>query len=228
MWINGFLELRNAEEYRNGAENFDDRLRVGRIRLNYNRGGDTFFLSTVLRFSKGFDVLGASQEGSEPLSRTDGDPEFLKVSADATYAQTIYGGLSVQFSAMGQKSANGLLSAEEFAVGGSRFGRAYDFAEITGEDGAAGSIEIRFNPEDIDPLEFLQFYTFFDMGAVWNRASTGTFRRHSLSSVGAGVRMNFPYSIQTSLEAAQPVTRPVSTSGDSKEPRFFFTLSAGF
>ncbi|MBT6537300.1 MAG: ShlB/FhaC/HecB family hemolysin secretion/activation protein, partial [Rhodospirillaceae bacterium] len=40
LWINGFAEYRNAEEDQSGAENFDDRLRVVRARLNYNRSGE--------------------------------------------------------------------------------------------------------------------------------------------------------------------------------------------
>jgi hemolysin activation/secretion protein len=73
-------------------------------------------------------VLGASEERSGPLSRFDGDPKFTKVSAEFTHAQSIYGGISAQVSVIGQKSANSLLASEEFAIGGSRFGRAYDFA----------------------------------------------------------------------------------------------------
>lgn len=167
LWINGFLEYRNAQEYQSGAENFDDRLRVARLRFNYNRSGETFFSSALLRLSQGLDVLGASKERSGPLSRTDGDPKFFKVSAEASHAHTLYGGLSAQVSAIGQKSANGLLAAEEFALGGSRFGRAYDFAEITGEDGVAGALELRYTFDDVgDFFEFLQVYSFFDMGAV--------------------------------------------------------------
>lgn len=229
LWINGFAEYRNAEESQSGAESFDDRLRVVRARLNYNRSGETFFSSAVLRVSQGLDVLGASEERSGPLSRFDGAPKFTKVSADLSHAQSIYGGLSVQVSAIGQKSANSLLASEEFAIGGSRFGRAYDFAELTGEDGAAGSLELRYSFEDTgDLLESLQVYGFYDNGAVWNRNATDTFRRHSLSSAGIGVRVNLPRSIFIGLEAAKPLTRQVATSGGNTDPRYFFSLSVGF
>ena len=129
----------------------------------------------------------------------------------------------------GQKSANALFSSEEFAVGGNRFGRAFDFAEITGEDGAAGYLEARYTVQDLpDGFEFMQFYSFYDRGVVWNRGSSGDFRRHSLSSAGLGIRANFPWSIQTSLEVAQPLTWRVFTSGNSTKPRYFFTLSMSF
>lgn len=229
LWINGFAEYRNAAESQSGVENFDDRLRVVRARLNYNRSGETFFTSAVLRLSQGVDVLGASEERSGPLSRFDGHPQFSKVSAEFSHAHSIYGGISVQGSAIGQKSANSLLASEEFALGGSRFGRAYDFAELTGEDGVAGSLELRYSFEDAgDLFESLQVYGFYDMGAVWNRNASGPFRRHSLSSTGIGLRTNLPRSIFVSLEAVQPLTRPVETSGSNTHPRYFFSLSVGF
>lgn len=229
LWLNGFAEYRNAQESQSGAENFDDRLRILRARLNYNRSGETFFSSAVLRISQGLDVLGASRERAGPLSRFDGDPQFTKVSGDLSHSQSIYGGLSAQVSAIGQKSANSLLASEEFAVGGSRFGRAYDFAEVTGEDGVAGSLEIRYGVEDAFGLiEFLQVYGSYDIGAVWNRNATGTFRRHSLSSAALGVRVNLPRSIFLSFEAAKPLTRQVESSGGNTDPRYFFSLSVGF
>lgn len=229
LWINGFAEYRNATEDQSGVENYDDRLRVLRVRMNYNRSGETFFSSALLRLSQGIDVLGASQERAGPLSRFDGHPKFTKISGELSHAQSIYGGLSAQVSAIGQKSANSLLASEEFAVGGSRFGRAYDFAEVTGEDGIAGALELRYSFEDTgDVVEFLQVYGFYDMGAVWNRNASGPFRRHSLSSAGVGLRINLPRSIFMSVEAAQPLTRPVDTSGGNTHPRYFFSLSVGF
>lgn len=229
LWLNGFAEYRNAEEYQSGVENFDDRLRVIRARLNYNRSGETFFSSAVLRISQGLSVLGASEERSGALSRFDGHPQFTKVSGDLSHAQSIHGGLSAQISAIGQKSANSLLASEEFAIGGSRFGRAYDFAELTGEDGVAGSVELRYLFEDaFNLIDSLQFYGSYDIGAVWNRNATDTFRRHSLSSAALGVRINLPRSIFVNLEAAKPLTREVDTSGGDTDPRYFFSLSVGF
>lgn len=229
MWLNGFLEYRNSEEHRRGIKNFDDHIRVGRLRANYNRGGDSFFVSSILRLSQGLSVLGASTERSGQLSRFDATPNFTKVSAEASYGQNVFGQVSTLISVSGQKSANSLYSSEEFAVGGNRFGRAYDFAEITGEDGAAGSLELRYSVDERpDGFEFLQFYSFYDFGAVWNRNADSAFRRHSLSSTGLGVRANFVRSIQTSFEVAQPLTRQVFTSGNDTGPRYFFSLSTNF
>lgn len=229
LWLNGFFEYRNALEYRQGVENFDDRIRVARLRVNYNRGGETFFIASILRLSQGLKILNASNEREAPLSRFDANPNFTKISAETTYTQNLFGPISAQLAVSGQKSANSLYSSEEFAVGGSRFGRAYDFAEITGEDGAAGNLELRYTfDERPDGVEFLQLYTFYDGGVVWNRNADGPFRRHSLFSAGVGVRANLPYGIGTSFEVAQPLTRQVFTSGNDTGARYFFTLSASF
>ena len=41
---------------------------------------------------------------------------------------------------MGQLTNDRLVSSEKFSIGGSQFGRGYDFSEITGETGVASSI----------------------------------------------------------------------------------------
>lgn len=229
LWLNGLFEARNTREDRQGTENFDDRLRIARIRVNYLISDEETSNSAIVMISQGLSVLGASNERSGPLSRFDGRAEFTKVNAEFVHTRTLFGDWSAQLSATGQKSANSLLSSEEFAVGGARFGRAYDYAEISGEDGAAGSAEVRYTVPDTDGfVSFAQIYGFYDIGAVWNRNATGTFRRHSVSSAGGGIRINLPWEIRTSFEIAQPLTRQVDTSGNDTSPRYFFSLSADF
>lgn len=229
LWLNGLFEARNSREERQGSENFDDRLRVARIRVNYVVGDEEASSSAIVMVSRGLGILGASNERSGPLSRFDGRAEFTKVNADLVHTRTIAGDWSAQIAAIGQKSADSLLSSEEFGLGGNRFGRAYDFGEVTGEDGIAGSAELRYTlPDPGDFLTFAQLYGFYDIGAVWNRNATGTFWRHSLSSAGIGLRVDLPRSIRAGVEAALPLTRQVETSGGDTSPRYFFTLAADF
>ena len=117
-----------------------------------------------------------------------------------------------------------MFSAEEIGVGGERYGRAFDAAEITGPDGAAARLELQYDGSLGDSLiQQYQFYGFYDIGAVWT--STG---RESLTSTGFGVRSQFKYGIFGSVEFAAPLTRPVSNDtlgGMSNDPRVFFVLS---
>lgn len=229
LWLNGLFEARNTRETRQGSENFDDRLRIARLRVNYLISDEETSNSAIVMISQGLSGLGASNERSGPLSRFDGRAEFTKFNADFVHTRSLFGNWSAQLSAIGQKSADSLLSSEEFAVGGARFGRAYDYGEISGEDGAAGSAELRYTiPETEGFVSFAQVYGFYDIGAVWNRNASGPFRRHSVSSAGGGIRINLPRDIRTSFEVAQPLTRQVDTSGNDTSPRYFFSLSAEF
>jgi hemolysin activation/secretion protein len=231
IWLNGFLDYRDSSEDQFDRLNYDDRLRVARLRANVtvrdNWNGTSWAIGTV---SKGLDIFGASTAGSPALSRFDGEPEFVKFYLDIGRTQDIGQNYAIEISAIGQKSNRPLLSSEEIGIGGSRFGRAYDFAEITGDDGLAGSVELRrvFRTDDAD-LDDIQLYGFYDVGAVWNRnAARAEFSRQSLSSTGIGVRAAVLGAAQVSAEIAKPLTRPVFTSDNDNGLRAFFSLSANF
>jgi hemolysin activation/secretion protein len=231
IWLNGFFDYRDSSEDQFGRLNTEDRLRVVRLRGNLtvrdDWQGTNWAIATV---SRGLDVFGASTEGSGNLSRADGKPEFVKLVVDVGRTQDIGESYAIEVSAIGQKSKDPLLSSEEIGLGGSRFGRAYDFAEITGDDGLAGAVELRrlFRTEDPD-LDYLQVYGFFDIGAVWNRnAASAEFARQSLASTGVGARVTLFETAQAAAEIARPLTRPVFTSNNDKGVRVFFSLSANF
>ena len=81
--------------------------------------------------------------------------------------QNFYKRFWVQASAMGQLTNDRLLSSEKFSIGGSQFGRGYDFSEITGETGVAFSIEPRYwwNVNSVS-LSGISVYGFKDWGVV--------------------------------------------------------------
>ena len=231
LWLNGIFDYRNSTEDQLGELNFDDRMRVVRIRTNLTIRDDWEGTNWVIgTLSRGLDVFGASSAGSASLSRNDGIPDFLKFYLDIGRVQDIGSKYAIEISAIGQKSRDPLLSSEEIGLGGSRFGRAYDFAEITGDDGLSGSIEARRLFHTGDPfVDDIQLFGFFDIGAVWNRnPASAEFRRESLASTGVGFRAMLRSSINFSAVIAKPLTRPVFTSGNNNSLRAFFSLSADF
>jgi hemolysin activation/secretion protein len=231
LWLNGFFDYRDSREDQFDALSTDDRLRVLRLRANLTMRDDWKGTNWVIgTLSRGLDIFGASTRGSPNLTRFDGDPEFLKFQADIGRTQDIGRNYAIEVSAIGQKSADPLLASEEIGLGGSRFGRAYDFAEITGDDGVAGSIEIRrLFGGDEGSLDNLQVYVFYDIGAVWNRnAASAEFSRQSLSTTGIGARASFFGNTQLNAEIAKPLTRPVLTSDNNKDLRVFFSVSTSF
>lgn len=205
-------------------DNYTDRLRVVRLGSRvWFRDGIGGTSSTAVEYSRGFDVFGASPNGYN-VSRTDGVSRFDKVTFDVNRVQKITDDFWLELNGAGQHSEYVLLSGEEFAVGGSRFGRGYDPSEISDSRGVAGSIELRHRaPVPDGLLSTLWIYAFYDGGVVWRTDNT----KDSLTSAGVGLRM-FPIEgMRASLELAKPLTRRVAEEGDTAS-RVFFSVSYGF
>lgn len=229
LYLRGSVELHELEEERFGRTTVDDSLRIVRLQTDLaftdDLGGTSYI---AVEASQGVDILGASDTGDANLSRTDGEGTFTKVQADAIRLQEVYGDLSLRFAAQAQYSYDPLLSLEEFRVGGSQFGRAYDFGEISGEDGIAGSVELRYGDRVAGGyLTSYELYGFYDIGATWNRNAPRELRRESLSSAGGGIRATLFDDVYANLEVTQPLTRRVAATGDNGT-RVFFTLNLSF
>ncbi|MBG05134.1 MAG: hypothetical protein CMM59_13780 [Rhodospirillaceae bacterium] len=225
LWARATLEYRNFHENSFGRTLTNDRLRVIRGRLSYWRDGVwDGTTSAAIEISKGLDILGESTTGSNDLSRFDGESDFTKVHFELSRDQNLYKGFWVQASAMGQLTNDRLLSSEEFSIGGSQFGRGYDFSEITGETGVAFSIEPRYwwNVNS-DWLSGISVYGFYDWGVVWNDILNTGKTKDSAASAGGGLRIFFPYQFKADFEIAVPLTRPVASTGDN-DLRMFFAL----
>lgn len=222
-------EVRHITEERFNTETIDDRLRVVRGQIDYafqdGLQGTNFF---VFEASQGLDILAATEAGDSNRSRNDADGGFTKFKLDAVRLQQIWGPFSLRLAGQGQVSLDPLLSSEEFLLGGGQFGRAYDFGEISGEDGVAGSAELRIgdNP-DLDYLSRYEFYGFYDRGTLWDRNAASGEGHETLSSAGGGIRLTVLPNLQTSFEAAKPLNRAAESTGD-KGVRVFFSLSAQF
>ncbi len=229
LWINGSFDFRNFREKQFGSTVISDRLRTLRLGASYQLQ-DQFKGQTRVSVgvSQGLDIFDASDNGAAERSRTNGKNDFTKVAGDIVRRQTITDLFAVQAAVSGQWSADPLLSYEEFAVGGEQFGRAYDFSEISGEHGVAGSVEFQLGRKSKwSWLDEYQLYGFYDIGAVWNKVSGSSDVRSSLSSAGAGVRVKVFDKLQTNFEAAKPLTRDVNTE-DDKDWRFFFSTTLSY
>jgi len=222
------LELINSDK-KSGevGGSFDDRLRVARVggRFGFKDGLDGINWFSV-EASKGFDVFDASKNGSALASRAGGRNDFFKLTFDVTRYQPLWKNFALQIAGSLQKSPNVLLSSEEFAVGGRRYGRAYDPSELSGGEGAAGSLELQYLlPVKPDFMRRIQLYGYYDIGAVWGDRVTG----ESLASAGGGFRLGLPWDVDADFEATMPLTRAITPGeSDSGGPRFFFNVLKRF
>lgn len=230
LYLHGRFDYMNYDEEQLGVETFDDRLRVLRFGGRYYFG-DTLLGKALagtnqvgLEVSQGLQIFGESKEGATNLSRFRGRSDFTKVTADVHRYQKITKEFGLSLLVAGQRSAHALLSTEEFRLGGTRFGRAYDPSELTGVDGIGGILEVQYGRSvSWKVVNSYQLYGFYDLGAVWDKDGG----RASLSSTGLGVRTQLFEKVTANFEAALPLTRIVFTEGD-QSMRFFFSLRTNF
>ena len=209
-----------------------DRLRVGRIGGNYNivdgwRGNNLF----DGQISKGFDVFNASSVKDFYRTNPLGESDFTKFNLDISRVQPLPNNFSLLAAASGQYSMDPLFVAEQFSLGGTDFGGAYDPAELLGDQGIAGKLELRYNG-NVGETYFnsYQLYSYYDIGRVWLRdVPSGVNEKDSLATVGAGIRTSFTENLSSTLEVAVPMTKPASNQGGhGNDPRLFFGTTARF
>jgi hemolysin activation/secretion protein len=227
LWADAGFEARDVEEERLGAPAYEDKLRIAFAGANFQKDFWNGTSAVSGRVSRGMNVLGASMDGNS-LSRPDADGVFTKFTGHVSRYQNIGKTFGLYMAASAQASDGPLLASEEFSLGGARYGRAYDYGEITGDDGVATQIELRYGRDpDIAVLDFFQFYGFYDYGVVWNDNALPGFDSLTLESAGGGLRLTLPQSIYATFEIARPLNRTPITQ-DDRDWRGFFSISKRF
>lgn len=187
-------------------------------------------------FRQGLPILGYSSNYNPQtalVSRPGGRGDYTKISMQASRLQVITGPFSLYGIAQGQWAFNPVLASEQFTFGGSQLGRGYDIAEILGDKGLAGSLELRYDrPIGMFMINSLQFYTFYDIGAVWNyKFVGGTPRKQSGASTGFGARFYMTKYISGNMMWTQTLTRPVAAMqliDEGRRPRTWISIVAAF
>lgn len=125
-----------------------------------------------------------------------------------------------------------LLSSEQFALGGRRYGRAYEAAELVGDRGLALRLEPRYAAPSAWPgLRAYQLLAFYDLGEVSKVGAhaPGTPASQTLASAGLGARLYLVDNITAQLEAAWPLTKAVASAPqDGKAVRLLGSLVVRF
>ena len=146
------LTLTAAAGFTNVSENdvfgpiYADHIRTASLtsdyRLQDNFGGTNYL---TVNFRQGLDILGASHRGDDDLSRDGASSKFSALNFWFTRYQTLTDAWSLKLAAAGQTASGPLFTSQQFYLGGIAFGRGYGSAEISGDNGLAGSAELRFD-----------------------------------------------------------------------------------
>ena len=226
LWGSATLRYRQTMQDDAGIPIREDRVTTAELGLNgYVRVGNGH-LSGGGQLVQGLGIFGSSQDGDALLSRFDGSGRFTKVSVYGRWWQPIGAGFSVELRGRAQLASRALLASDEMGIGGPYYGRGYDYYERAGENGIAGSFELRHDIADVsDAINNIQLYSFLDGAGVRNLGDGGG--GGQLASAGGGVRIRIADSISTGLEAGVPLNEDRFDS-DDRSPRVRVTLGADF
>ena len=131
----------------------------------------------------------------------------------------------MRVAANGQLASRPLLSAQEIGVGGSGFGRGYDFSERFGDNGFVGLVEIRESFDNLLPgVDWVQVYQFADGGYAENMADG--FGSGARWSAGAGLRATMGKTT-IAVELAFPLNAARGNS-ERKTPRVNLSVEQNF
>jgi hemolysin activation/secretion protein len=190
-------------------------------RLQDGFGGTNF---ATMTFRQGLDIFGASQFGDDFASRDGASPNFAVLNFYYTRYQTLNEAFSAKISMASQTASGPLYTSQQFYLGGAAFGRGSGAAELSGDNGLAGSFELRFDQRpSYRYLSGYQFYGFVDAGAVWNdgfRLGDGL----ALTSAGGGIRFFFWDDFQADIGVAFPLSYR-APDNSTRTARLLFSIS---
>jgi hemolysin activation/secretion protein len=193
-------------------------------RLQDDFGGTNYF---ALTYRQGLDILGASHFGDDFLSRYGASGNFSLMDAWFTRYQTLTDAWSVKIAASSQIASGPLFTSQQFYLGGAAFGRGYGSAEISGDNGIAGSFELRFDQQlNFRYLTGYQLYSFVDAGAAWNDGFSYN-DGLALTSAGAGVRFFLGGDLRADIAVAFPLSYR-APDNSSRSARLLLSLSNAF
>ncbi len=161
------------------------------------------------------------------VNRFKADGNFFYFRGDISHQRDLPAGFQLFGKLQGQVADQPLVNSEQFAGGGLGTVRGYLEAEVLGDDGVAGSVELR-SPSVLRAAgDEGRFYVFAE-GGYYSLSKTlpqqtGNFE---LASVGLGARVHWRDHFNGSLDLAFPLTSENST--DAFDPRGTFRVWAEF
>jgi hemolysin activation/secretion protein len=180
--------------------------------------------------------IGGGHAGDENFKavRNASKPRYTLVRVGLFAGITVAEEWQIQTRLVGQATGDALVPGEQFGIGGASSVRGYDEREVTGDSGAAASVEL-WSPDMAKALSLktgsLRWIGFADAGWVRNRADTpcragiDNNPECSLGAVGAGLRYSAG-PLQVRFDLAQPLRAAVRTG--RHDTRAHFSVSYSF
>jgi hemolysin activation/secretion protein len=226
LWLEGSLGVRRTRQERQDVLARRDRLTVARVGVYGFADVPGGRLRSSATLSQGLDLFDPTRRGDPLASRSDADGTFTSLTLTADWTGPIVPDVTLQVAFATQVAAQPLLVAEETGIGGGQFLRAYDYSELSGDQGTMGAAELRWAAAPkLGPVRKPVLYAFVDGGRVTNlRRGFGT---GTLFSTGAGLRMDLADLLNADVGIAVPLSGERYDSGNSR-PVVNFRLTHRF
>lgn len=213
-----------SEEKRGGVIVLRDRLQVVRGAVEFSVQSSTRW-DGRFTISQGLDLGSATNKGDPLASRGDADATFTKFHLELQAARPLSEKAYAQFQASAQYATSPLLAPEEYALGGNRIGRAFDYNELTGDHGIGAGLELGYRLGDLSShLKSLELFTFVDGGGAFRKnEGPGLPERQWLASAGGGARLS-----ASGFRLTSEIGLPFARSHEDRDIRAFVSLARNF
>ena len=206
LTLTGSLDGTNSDNAFLGQAFSADHTRAVRGAAAYSQTLGKVSVAASAAASLGLDILGA-QVTSEQLSKEN----FRKVNLRGGLDYAFVPRWTLRLRAAGQYSGDRLPAAEQMALGGDEFGRAFPSAAVVGDSGAAGSAEVAYAPGQLPALfKGSELFGYVDGGELWSldRVIIPA-QTYKLASGGFGARMAVTAKTAFQLEADTALKSPI-------------------
>jgi len=223
--LDGGLTIQSSDAKSNGLTATHDEWRVADLALTYQNNVWLDGTSTAtLDVAPGRPALGATPDSSEDKS---GNSDFTKFTVQIRRVQPIVNALSASLLLSGQYATVHPVLGEELNFGGQLIGRGYDPGAVTGDMGAGGAFELRY---DLPPSWFyadaVQFYGFLDGGEVRNHS--GSIAENKIASTGAGLRITIPGNVLIGVMYGKALLGVPGSDEDKRSSRVMLNTAVRF
>lgn len=176
----------------------------------------------------GLDILNAVPNGSLTLSHPGADTDFTKVTGTVRHVRDLVGPFSLSIAVQAQYGFAPLISGEQIPYGGTQIGRGYEPGAVTGDQGAGGSFELRYDEHfPAIYLTTVEPYVYYDTAKVWDfKKQFGPVE--AIASTGAGIRFTLPYTISADFEVSRTLRAVPGSDNGHKATKLLMDASIRF
>ncbi|MGO1502298.1 MAG: ShlB/FhaC/HecB family hemolysin secretion/activation protein [Marinobacter sp.] len=220
--VDGSVTLRDYTRDRSDETEIDEQLRMASAgALAYVKGKDS---TSRFDFSgrTGIDAMGARRSGTRANDTI--DLAFQLVGARYTLWHWLPADFSLKLDIAGQYSGDNLPYSQRFSLGGSRYARAYEPGEFSGDSGIGTKLELRrgFNSNTVVPEARWVPYIYYGIARARENQTDDS---ASAAASGVGLRM-LTRTVSGYIELGKPLT--AESEYRHKSPRLTGRLTAYF